>query len=97
MTSDDTPTDGSSADCSNEAMDCLDAVEDLYSYLDGEIDDEKRQVIQAHLDECGPCLEAFGFQDDVKRLVSERCKSELPEGLRDKVLAAIKELSADSA
>lgn len=78
-------------------MNCLDAVEDLYTYLDGEIDDEKRRVIRAHLDECGPCLDAYGFHDEVKRLISQGCQSELPDGLRDKVLAAISDLSGPVA
>ncbi len=88
MTSDDAPP------TSADKPDCLGAVEDLYGYLDGEIDEEKRRLIRAHLDECGPCLDAYGFHDEVKRIVSEGCRSELPVGLRDKVLAAIKDLSA---
>lgn len=98
MTCDDASTDNASTEkASVEKMDCLDAVEDLYTYLDGEIDDAKRGLIKAHLDDCGPCLDAFGFQDDLKRLVSDGCRSELPEGFRAKVLAAIDELSAGTA
>ena len=102
MTTDDTPTEAAdSEDCSDPTssskMGCLEAVEDLYGYLDGEIDEEKRDLIKAHLDDCGHCLDAFGFQDDLRRLVSERCKSDMPEGLRDKVLAAINELSEGDA
>ncbi len=103
MTTDDTPNDAAQdgADCSgtgaSSTMSCLEAVEDLYGYLDGEIDDAKRALIKSHLDDCGHCLHAFEFHDDLQKVVSQRSKTEMPAGLRDKVLAAINDLSEGNA
>ncbi len=84
----------SGSDCAEPT--CLEAVEELYVFLDGELDDERRTLIQGHLDECAPCLSAYSFHDEIKRAVSSGCQSELPEGLRDKVLAALESFSAES-
>jgi len=37
-------------------VDCSEVIEQVYLYLDGEIDDEGRSTIREHLDECSPCL-----------------------------------------
>lgn len=76
-----------SDDCSEP--NCREAVEDLYTFLDGQLDEERRSLIQSHLDDCAPCLTAFEFHEDLKRLVNDKCRSEMPEGLRDRVFAAL--------
>lgn len=72
--------------------DCREAVEELYVFLDGQLDDERRALIQGHLDDCGHCLSAFEFHEELKRLVTDRCKSQMPDGLRDRVFAALESI-----
>ena len=78
--------------CSANDIDCQAAVEELYRYLDGELTDANRASIQVHLDACGHCLDAFEFHHELKMVVSQKCRSELPTGLRDRVLDALRAL-----
>ncbi len=73
-------------------VDCTSAIDQLYAYLDDHCPQVDREVIEEHLDECSPCLSAFDFHQELQDLVQSRCKSELPEGLRDKVMGALKDL-----
>ncbi len=84
------PTDepaAASTDCSEPG--CREAVEELYVFLDGQLDDTRRSTIQRHIDDCSHCLDTFDFHLELKMVVSKRCQTELPAGLRDRVLAAL--------
>lgn len=85
-----------SAPLTCEGLDCVEAIDQLYVYLDGHCKELDRQVIKDHLDGCSPCLDAFDFHAELQQLVQDRCSSELPEGLRDKVLGALKSLEFES-
>ena len=78
--------------CAANPSDCLQAVEELYGYLDGELTSEKRNSISQHLDDCSNCLGAYDFHSELKRLVSEKCRAELPESLRSRVFDALRAL-----
>ena len=80
--------------CSATSIDCKAAVEELYEYLDGELTAEKRASIGVHLDACGHCLAAFDFHIELKTVVSQRCRTELPAGLRDRVFDALRALDS---
>lgn len=84
---------GSPAD---SGYDCDDALHELYSYLDGELTDERRALIKNHLDDCSPCLEAYDFEQDLKELVARRCRDEAPEALRLRVAEAIANIDAEN-
>ncbi len=75
-----------------DGVDCVSAIDQLYEYLDGQCQQTDREVIKEHLDDCSPCLKAFEFHQELHDLVKNHCKSELPDGLRDKVLGALKDL-----
>ena len=70
-------------------VDCQEAVRQLYVYLDGELTDERRLQIAVHLDECGPCADAAGFEAELRAVVSSRCKDRVPDSLIARVAAAI--------
>ena len=72
-------------------VDCNETIERLYHYLDGELTDERRTEIQLHLDECAPCLGAFDFEADLRRVIANRCKDHVPDSLRQRVHDAISE------
>ncbi len=80
--------------CSANDTDCKAAVEELYQFLDGELTDEKRASITGHLDACAPCLDAFEFHSELKAVVSQKCRTELPTGLRDRVFEALRALDS---
>ena len=69
--------------------DCGQAIEKLYTFLDGELTEERRVEIRRHLDDCSPCLEAFDFEAELRVMISVRCRDEVPETLRLRVAAAL--------
>jgi len=72
-------------------VDCNETIERLYHYLDGELTDERRKEIRVHLDECAPCLGAFDFESDLRKVIANRCKDHVPDSLRQRVHDAILE------
>jgi mycothiol system anti-sigma-R factor len=75
---------------------CTEVLDRVYSYLDGEMSEDDCLKIREHLDECGPCLEEYGLDEAVKKLVRKHCGCDpLPDGLRAKVLVKIREVRAE--
>jgi mycothiol system anti-sigma-R factor len=72
-----------------ESADCEETIHTLYHYLDGELTEERRSAITAHLDECAPCLEILDFEADLRRVIADRCKDHVPEQLRERISLAI--------
>lgn len=51
-----------------------------------------------HFDECSPCLEKYGLEQEVKKLVKRCCgHDDVPEGLRSKVMGRIERIRAVEA
>jgi mycothiol system anti-sigma-R factor len=75
------------------SVDCVEAVHELYSYLDGELTEVRREEIRVHLDWCGPCGGAAQFEEDLRRVIANRCKDRVPQSLIERVAAAISEES----
>ena len=69
--------------------DCGQAIEKLYTFLDGELTEARRAEIRQHLDDCSPCLQAFDFEAELRIMISVRCRDEVPEALRVRVAAAL--------
>jgi mycothiol system anti-sigma-R factor len=75
------------------AADCTEAVHELYHYLDGELTEERREVIRVHLDWCGPCSGAAEFENELRKVIANRCRDRVPESLIRRVAEAIDEES----
>jgi mycothiol system anti-sigma-R factor len=75
--------------------DCNDSLAELYTFLDGELTDDKRVEIRQHLDDCSPCLERFDFQAELKAVISQKCQEEVPQELRDRIARTLG-IEADS-
>lgn len=74
--------------------DCLEALQELYTFLDGELTPERREGIRVHLDECRGCVEAFDFEVELREVVSRCCRdTEVPDELRSRIALAIESLS----
>ncbi|MCL4422059.1 MAG: mycothiol system anti-sigma-R factor [Actinobacteria bacterium] len=71
--------------------DCSEVVSRLYNFLDGDLTEERREKILRHLDECHPCLKAFGFEKELRQLIASRCKDHVPESLRQRIAASIEQ------
>ncbi|MDQ6798538.1 MAG: mycothiol system anti-sigma-R factor [Actinomycetota bacterium] len=73
---------------------CTEAAELLYSYMDGELTEERRALIATHLDACPPCLDAFDFEAELRIVISQRCRERVPDQLRRRVADALAQLQA---
>ena len=70
-------------------VDCDDTIARLYQYLDGELTDERREEIRRHLDLCAPCVGAFDFEAELRRVIADRCHERVPDSLRARVAEAL--------
>ena len=78
-------------------IDCAQALDRVYAFLDQEIDEASCDTIRRHLAECEPCLEHFDVEEAVKALVNRCCSSETaPADLRAKVLGRLSEARAEA-
>jgi mycothiol system anti-sigma-R factor len=69
---------------------CDGYLSELYLYLDRELDDATRLSIEVHLRQCSPCLEAFDFESDLRRVIADRCRDRVPDALRSRVSDALR-------
>jgi mycothiol system anti-sigma-R factor len=76
--------------------DCEQALRTLYHFLDGELTADRRSVIQRHLNECSPCLEAFDFEAELKIVIARSCRDQVPDGLRQRIADVIRQASQAS-
>ena len=64
---------------------CNEALQRLYGFLDGELDQDLRDAIGAHLDDCAPCLEAYDFESELRSVIAACCTERVPDALRARV------------
>ena len=72
--------------------DCVEAVHQLYLYLDGELTVERRALIRTHLDSCPPCMHLYDFEAELRVVISQKCRERVPEHLQAKVADALRNL-----
>ncbi|QHC25529.1 mycothiol system anti-sigma-R factor [Streptomyces sp. GS7] len=78
--------------------DCSEVLDHLYEYLDREMPAGECAEFQVHLDECSPCLEKYGLEQAVKKLVKRCCgHDDVPSDLRSKVMGRIDLIRAGEA
>ena len=74
-----------------EEVDCNAVVEELYTFLDGELTVETRTVITAHLHGCSDCLEIYDFEAELRQVISLRCREQVPDELRRRIAGLLSE------
>jgi mycothiol system anti-sigma-R factor len=82
------------SDVNDEAQktDCSVVISEVYLYLDLECSDDRRELIQRHLDDCSDCLREYGIEHEVKALVARCCGDETaPKELRDRLRTKLSE------
>ena len=77
------------------AQSCEDSLRELYGFLDGALTGERRTVIKVHLEECSHCLEVFDFEVELRQEIAMRCREEVPESLRIRILKVIEQTVLD--
>jgi mycothiol system anti-sigma-R factor len=73
--------------------DCREVLGEVWLFLDHECDEERRQLLQRHLHECGACLEEFGLKEHLKTLLARKCGGDhAPDGLKQRLRQSIREI-----
>jgi len=78
-----------------EGPDCEKALENLYVFIDHELDSADCDQIQSHLDDCADCLNEYQLEQVVKDLVGRSCSEVAPQPLREKVLFRIRSVQIE--
>lgn len=69
---------------------CSDVLRDVWSFLDNELDPDRRAAVQRHLDGCSPCLEEAGIDTKLKELLARKCGGEqAPAELRERIVSKL--------
>jgi anti-sigma factor (TIGR02949 family) len=84
---------GKKSDSTIQEIDCLEAIDNLYAYLDGELQD--REIIarfEAHLDHCHTCYSRAEMEKALNNRMVAAAESEVPESLRNRLRDLIDKL-----
>ena len=79
------------------AVDCNAALESLFDFLDGELDDALEERLRAHVRECKPCFERADFERRFLAAVqTARTEERCPKALRERVLMTLRAEGLDA-
>jgi len=73
---------------------CGEARDQIYEYLDAELDEETAAAVRTHLDDCPGCLKSFDFERRLKTVVRRCLTEDMPETLETKVRQLIRRETA---
>ena len=65
-----------------EEIDCLEAIEMLYAYLDGELNDDELAKYEHHLGHCRSCYSRSELEMALNKRIQESGKNQAPEALQ---------------
>ena len=75
---------------------CDEVLRQVFVFLDSECDQASSTHIVQHLDECGPCLQYFGIEREIKALVHRKCGGDpTPHGLRERIRVRLQLVSVE--
>jgi len=69
--------------------DCFFSDEELFIYLDGEIDSERKAELDHHLASCPECSWRFQLESRLKSMVGEACSGQAPSWLKTRIISAL--------
>jgi len=73
-----------------KGMDCREALEKVYDFLDGEMDASGAAAVEEHFQTCTQCYPHLKMEECFRRRMQEAVsRPEVPAGLRDRVMAVL--------
>lgn len=64
--------------------DCLEAIDNLYAYLDGELEPEEIEKFENHIDHCRSCFTRKEFESAVSKRI-KATKGRVPDSLQNRL------------
>jgi mycothiol system anti-sigma-R factor len=74
----------------DDGVDCNSVIEELYTFLDGELTDGRRIQIEQHYSGCTDCHEILDFHASLKLTISSKCQEAVPDALRQRIRDALR-------
>lgn len=82
--------------CESKRVNCDEALAEIFLLLDHECTAERDAQLRKHLDDCPPCLEEYGIDEQIKQLLARKCGGEhAPAELKTRLRASIRRTVAD--
>ena len=76
--------------------DCARVLEELWLLLDRECGTEHTKLLKQHLDECYPCLERYGLEEQLKALLHRKCGGDhAPDTLKERLLQSLRQITME--
>ena len=73
-------------------IDCEDVLDEVWEFLDGEIEESRYVEIQSHVEECAGCGPRYEFQRALLTIIQIRCtQGPLPESVRRRLFRLLEE------
>ena len=72
---------------------CADAVKQLWDYLDGIVEESRRERIEEHLAFCRRCCGELEFAEELRGFLASHAEEELPPEVRTRLAATLDELA----
>ena len=74
--------------------DCSEVLEELWLLLDHECGAERKRLLKQHLDECYPCLERYGLEEQLKALLHRKCGGDqAPDTLKERLRESLRQIT----
>jgi anti-sigma factor (TIGR02949 family) len=74
-------------------IDCEEVLRHLFAYLDCELDDERRQVIHAHIEQCRGCFSRAEFEKRLRSHLRDVGRATVPPEVERRVRSLLDGLS----
>jgi anti-sigma factor (TIGR02949 family) len=76
-------------------MGCAEAVERLWAFLDGGLEEHDERAVEAHLELCLRCCGELAFARMLREVLRDRTAGALPDDVRDRLERFIDDLAEE--
>lgn len=56
--------------------DCAVVIAEVWTLLDGEVTEDRRDRLRHHLEQCPACLRHYGVEEKIKTMIAAKCSGE---------------------
>ncbi|ASR37898.1 mycothiol system anti-sigma-R factor [Prauserella marina] len=79
----------------SEQVHCDQALAEIFVLLDRECSPERDAELRKHIEDCPPCLEEYGIDEQIKQLLARKCGGDhAPAELKSRLRASIRQTVA---
>ncbi|MGW4486899.1 mycothiol system anti-sigma-R factor [Amycolatopsis sp. NPDC004368] len=86
---------GDASEKDKDKVRCEEALSEIYLLLDKECSPLRDAELRRHIEDCPPCLEEYGIDEQIKELLHRKCGGDLaPADLKTRLRASIRQTVA---